>query len=280
MLQGEFTAISLIHSLDPGMAPKPLGWGEYKAGFPETYFFIEDFHDMNLDLPDPAQLAKRLVQLHQHKSPNGMFGFPVTTFNGKVDHVTQWEPSWSKFFGRLLRNTLRHDEEINGHWPELSKVAEQVLTHVVPRLLEVLQSGPDPIVPRLIHADLWQGNLGTDEETGEIIFYDAGSYFAHNEMELGMWRRHAIQYLGPRYLREYQLLFSPSEPTAEFDDRNRLYCLHYLINFSVGHPGAPEREYALNNMAYLCEKYAPLEGLVSYDAQKDPSARRRDSSSV
>ncbi|KAK7710210.1 hypothetical protein SLS64_005794 [Diaporthe eres] len=220
---------------------KPLGWGKFNVGFPETYFFIEDFKEMELGLPDPVKLARRAVQLHSNKSPNGMFGFDVTTFNGKVNHVTDWEPSWRKFFTRLLSNTLRVDAENNGRWPELDAVAEQVLSAVCPRLLDVLQEGPDPIIPRLIHANIWAGNTGTDEETGDVIFYDCGSYYAHNEMELGMWRRDAAQYLGQRYLQEYQQLYPPAEPRAEFDDRNRLYCLQYLINYSVGHPRALSR---------------------------------------
>lgn len=232
-----------MDSLCPGMVPKPLGWGKYDTGFPETYFFIEDFIDMNLDLPDPAKLAKRAAELHNHISPNGMFGFPVTTYAGKVSHITIWEPHWTKFYTRFLRNTFRMDEEANGHWPELAMAFEHVMTVVAPRLLDVLQTGPDPIVPRLLHGDFWAENMGTDEETGEIIFYDAGCYYGHNEMELGMWRKELLSasYLGQGYLREYQQVIPPAEPKAEFDDRNRLYALKYLINFSVGHPGAIER---------------------------------------
>lgn len=241
MLRGEYTAISTIDYLCPGLVPKPLGWGKFRLGFPDIYFFLEDFKDIDLGLPDLQKLARSAVQLHSNKSSNGMFGFDVTTFNGKVNHVTDWEPSWTKFFTRLLSNTLRLDQEANGVWPELAAAAEQVLIAVCPRLLNVLHDGPDPISPSLIHADLWAGNTGTDAETGEVIFYDCGSYYAHNEMELGMWRRDAQQYLGQRYLEEYQQLCPPSEPSAEFDDRNRLYCLQYLINYSVGHPSALSR---------------------------------------
>lgn len=241
MLHGEFAANSTIDTLCPGMVPKPLGWGKFNIGFPETYFFIGDFKDIQIGLPDPFKLARRVVQLHSNTSPNGMFGFDVTTFNGKVNHVTDWEPSWTKFFARLLSNTLRVDSQANGHWPELAAVAEQVLSAVCPRLLDILQQGPEPITPRLIHANIWAGNTGTDEETGDVIFYDCGSYYAHNEMELGMWRRDAAHYLGQQYLHEYQQLFPPAAPKAEFDDRNRLYCLHYLINYSAGHPDALSR---------------------------------------
>lgn len=274
MLHGEFAANSTIDSLCPGLVPKPLGWGKFKVGFPETHFIIGDFKDIQLGLPDPLKLAKRVAQLHENISPNGMFGFHVATFNGKVNHVTDWEPNWRKFFTRFLSNTLRVDAEANGHWPELDAVSDHLLSAVCPRLLDVLQVGPEPISPRLIHANIWAGNTGTDEETGDVLLYDSGCYYAHNEMELGMWRRDAAHYLGQRYLHEYQQLFPPSSPKAEFDDRNRLYCLHYLLNYSAGHPEAISRHTALNDMAYLCEKYAPLDGLPRYDPQKDPAVRK------
>lgn len=60
MLLGECTAIATIDCLCPGMVPKPLGWGKFRVGYPETYFFIEDFKDMELGLPDPVKLGSEL----------------------------------------------------------------------------------------------------------------------------------------------------------------------------------------------------------------------------
>lgn len=217
--------------------PKPLGWGKYDAAVPETYFFIGDFQDMDMSLPNPSKLAQRAVQLHTNISPNGLFGFEVTTFAGEVPHARGWESSWTVFFTRLLELCLEADEKTNGYWPELKIASERILSVVVPRLLDPLQLGPDPILPVLIHGDLWGGNIGTDEETGEIIFFDTGAFYAHNELELGMWRCDGAQNLGLRYLREYQQLIGPSEPKAEFDDRNRLYCMKFLLTHSAINPG-------------------------------------------
>lgn len=241
MLCGEYTALATIQSCVPGLVPNVLGWGKTGAAESELYFLLEQFREMKFDLPDTSRLAKRVVDLHSNGSPNGMFGFDVPTFNGKVNHITDWEPSWAVFFTRFLRNTIKIDEQVNGHWPELARAAVHLLEHVTPRLLGGLQLAPTPIRPSLIHGDLWAGNIGTDKESGEILFFDTGSYFAHNEMELGMWRRTEPRYLGPRYVPEYLILRGPSEPASEFDDRNRLYCLHYRLNYSIGHPGDIER---------------------------------------
>lgn len=76
--------------------------------------------------------------------------------------------------------------EANGPWPELEGVTERATNKVIPRLLEGLhtQDG-EKIKPCIIHGDLWKGNMGIDRDTRQVLLFDAGSYFAHNEMELG-----------------------------------------------------------------------------------------------
>jgi len=77
----------------PGLVLKSLGWGKYRSAVPETYFFIEDFKDMDMSLPNPGQLTQQTAQLHANLSPNGMFGFEVTTFAGDVPHAKAGSPT-------------------------------------------------------------------------------------------------------------------------------------------------------------------------------------------
>ena len=102
------------------------------------------------------------------------------------------------------------------------------------------------IVPRLVasvRAELLLGNVGTTLETGDVILYDAGSYYAHNEMELGIWRCQWGQYFRAQiYSRSYLRNYEAAEPAQEWDDRNRLYSLKYNLNYSGGHPGNITRQ--------------------------------------
>ncbi len=155
---GEFTSVTKIHSLIPGLVPAPHGWGKYKAGSPDTYFFLSDFLDMDTSAPEPAQFTARVAELHQKsKSPNGMFGFEVTTCDGKLPHTVAWEKNWATFFGKLLRGVLKLDTEVNGVWPELEAAADQLITGVIPRLLGILQADGRELKPGLIHGDCWEG---------------------------------------------------------------------------------------------------------------------------
>ena len=88
-----------------------------------------------------------------------------------------------------------------------------------------------------VRAELLLGNVGTTLETGDIILYDAGSYYAHNEMDLGIWRCQWGQYFREQvYSRSYLKNYEAAEPAQEWDDRNRLYSLKYNLNYSAGHP--------------------------------------------
>lgn len=94
-----------------------------------------------------------------------------------------------------------------------------------------------------VRAELLLGNVGTRRETGDVILYDAGSYYAHNEMELGIWKCQWGQYFREQvYSRSYLRNYEAAEPAQEWDDRNRLYSLKYNLNYSGGHPGNITRQ--------------------------------------
>ncbi|EHK99639.1 hypothetical protein M7I_4514 [Glarea lozoyensis 74030] len=180
--------------------------------------------------------------------------------------------TWATFYGNLLQGICNVDLETNGSWPELERATKQVITKVIPILLGNLKHEGEPIEPCILHGDLWDSNLGTNMATGEVVMYDVGSYYGHNEMDLGQWRADFCTHLRSNiYTRHYLKNYPAADPVEQFDDRNRLYSMKGTMNYSAGHPGSIVRQTVYNNMCYLCEKYAPIDGIDKYDAQKDPS---------
>jgi protein-ribulosamine 3-kinase len=231
----------LVDSLSPGFIPEVYKFSKFKTPDPPTYFNLFQFIDMDVTAaPDPIALTSKLAELHKKsQSPTGKFGFHITTCDGRMAHTVEWEESWAVFFAKLIRGVCKLDLETNGPWPELERATDQICTKVIPRLLGTLTSEGRPIKPSLIHGDLWDGNLGISMETGEVIMYDAGSYYAHNEMELSHWRVEFASHLRSKvYLKQYLRNYPPAEPGDEFDDRNRLYSLKASFNYSAGHPGS------------------------------------------
>ncbi|KAL1845019.1 hypothetical protein VTK73DRAFT_1320 [Phialemonium thermophilum] len=274
MLGGEFESSKAIHATMPDFIPTPYGFGKYKADGPDVYFYLSEFVDMDVSVPpDPDEFTRRLAHLHRtSQSPTGRFGFHVPTCDGDRAHVVDWQDSWAVFFRNLFLGVCERDVRRNGPWPKYERAIRQVAWEVVPRLLEPLQAEGRSIKPCLIHGDLWEGNMGIRLDSGDSTLFDAGSYFAHNEMELGHWRCEFSSVFRARvYQQHYLRHYHPAEPAHQFDDRNRLYSLKGAINYSAGHPNSSLRKTAYNNMCYLCEKYAPTDEIDKYDPELDPA---------
>ncbi|KAL9045349.1 MAG: hypothetical protein Q9214_001592 [Letrouitia sp. 1 TL-2023] len=236
MMEGEYNAMSELHRTMPNFVPKPVSWGKYRLGNPDTYYFLLDFIDMNDRIPEPNQLCSKLAQLHRNSiSPTGKFGLHVTTCNGRTPQAVNGQSSWTTFFTNLLQHVVDLDFEVNGHWEELDLLEKRIFINVIPRLIGALERDGRSIKPCLIHADLWEGNTGTSYETGDIYVFDSGAFYAHNEMEIGDWRCHYNKIHNKIYTRTYLRYYGPSEPKEEWDDRNRMYSIYFNIIYSVNH---------------------------------------------
>lgn len=102
----------------------------------------------------------------------------------------------------------------------------------------LLQDG-EPIKPTLIHGDLWEGNIGTDG-AGNLYLFDACSFYAHNEMELGIWRTEHHRMKDKVYMEKYLRQMKTSEPVEGWDDRNRLYSVKTKLMFSAHKPNTSD----------------------------------------
>lgn len=180
-MNGEFESMKAIYSVVPAFCPKPLAWGTY-SGSNSTHFFLCDFHEMAQSPPEPVKFCEALAELHTNgTSPNGKFGFHITTCNGSVPQENSWTDTWEEFFVAGFRHMLRLDEEVNGHNVRLEELSKPYFETVIPRLLRPLETNGRKVKPSLVHGDLWFGNAATVVETGNPMVYDACAFYGHNE---------------------------------------------------------------------------------------------------
>ncbi|KAK8030920.1 hypothetical protein PG990_000654 [Apiospora arundinis] len=106
-VEGEYCSAKEIRIAAKGLAPKPVGWGEYQDGSETVYFLVSEFCDMDfIQEPDPTQLALQLARIHQTTSQNGKFGYDTPTVIGVMERSVTWENSWAKVFSST-HQTLR-----------------------------------------------------------------------------------------------------------------------------------------------------------------------------
>ncbi|KAL8811096.1 MAG: hypothetical protein Q9200_002066 [Gallowayella weberi] len=244
MLEGEFNSMCALYKAAPNFVPKPYTWGKLNVSSPDLYYFLSDFIKMTNQHPDPVQLCTKLVGMHQtNLSPTGMFGFHVNTCQGNLPQQTSWHPTWVGYYVQLVRGAMRLNTEINGKWKNLEHCVDRLISHVVPQVLGPLESDGRVVKPCLIHGDLWDGNIGTDSETGEIYAFDASAHYAHWEMEIAIWRGKFNKVVNSKaYLDEYVKRMGISEPTAQFEDRNRIYSVYHNLHGSACHKGGSFRD--------------------------------------
>ncbi|KAL4733111.1 Fructosamine kinase-domain-containing protein [Aspergillus similis] len=218
-MHGEFHSMTALHNALAELVPKPIAWGTYKDD-PETHFFLCHFHTMAYDIPDIADFPAMVAQLHK----NGV------SPNGKLAQDTTECDTWEESFSRGIEHFFKAEEEAQGPDEEMTELRRGIVETVIPRLLRPLETSGRKVIPRLVHGDLWDGNTSVDAATGLPIIFDACSSYAHHEYELAPWRpqRHKI---GKPYVIEYLRHFPKSEPAADFDDRNALYCVSVHVPY-------------------------------------------------
>ncbi|TVY32309.1 hypothetical protein LSUB1_G008530 [Lachnellula subtilissima] len=58
LTEGEYHSASAVNAAVPGFAPNAVGWGEYHNGESKVYFYLGDYHDMDLKAaPEPASFT-------------------------------------------------------------------------------------------------------------------------------------------------------------------------------------------------------------------------------
>ncbi|KAI0097687.1 Fructosamine kinase-domain-containing protein [Nemania sp. FL0031] len=262
MIQGEFESLKAIHNVSPELVPLPYTWGKFDKPASlsgDTYFLLMQFREVGEQPPDPEIFTARLADFHKKsKSPTGKFGFHVTSYHATLPQITDcWEDSWEVLYKKQLEHMIRLDEEKHGAWPDFQKVCKLTLEVIIPRLLRPLQSEGRTIKPCLLHGDLWDENTATDPGTGQPFIFDAGSFYGHNEYEIGNWRSARHRLSGRAYVKNYKQNFTVSEPKDEWDDRNLLYSLRYDLSTAILIPGCNMRQVVKNNMTLLCNKFCP-----------------------
>ena len=244
MLDGEYHSMCELYKTAPGFVPKPYTWGKLNVSSPDTFYFLCDFIEMTNQDPDPVQLCTKLVEMHQASvSPTGMFGFHVNTCQGNLAQQTAWDSSWVNYYIQLVRGAMHLNIEINGNWKDLEQCVDRLISHVVPQVLGPLEADGRAVKPCLIHGDLWDGNIGTDSKTGEIYVFDSSAHYAHNEMEIAMWRGKFNKVVSSEvYIDNYVSMMAISEPVEQFDDRNRIYSVYHTLHESACHNGSSFRD--------------------------------------
>ncbi|KAL0951509.1 hypothetical protein HGRIS_008194 [Hohenbuehelia grisea] len=220
---GEAASLKDMHAAARGLAPHLLSFGIANNSSP---YFISEYKDIGRLSDGTARtLATRLAsELHVHTSRKG-FGFEIPTYCGATRLKNGWFNTWSECYASMLRDMVSQLRKGRGH-PELCNKTDEVIETVIPKLL-----GPLQVQPVLLHGDLWSGNVGVDQATGEPVIYDPASYYGHNEADLGIARMFGG--FPDSFFIEYHQIIPKSEPVEQYELRAELYEFFHHLNHTL-----------------------------------------------
>ncbi|KAF6836766.1 hypothetical protein CPLU01_03560 [Colletotrichum plurivorum] len=252
MLRGEYESMAMLHSIIPQHTVTPIAWGTCSSTL-DHYFYVSSFHEFGVEPPTPSALAALTASFHTlsaeafaaqtiQPASAGRFGFHTVTHMGMIPQEVDWTDSWEAFFARDLRRILAFEAAAQGQSKDFESLAAETLNHVVPRLIRPLETEGRSIRPTLIHGDLQIRNFRMEKDSGSLLLFDAGSFWGHNECDLGKWRIPRFR-LGQSYIDAYHELVPKSEPVEECEDRAILYSMqvprrHLLIAHCLTLPKA------------------------------------------
>ncbi|KAK8108842.1 hypothetical protein PG984_014643 [Apiospora sp. TS-2023a] len=98
-------------------------------------------------------------------SADGLYGADEAIAGGVLPVRSARSNSWEDSFFRYMRVLMRLEEIAQGpRYVEFTRILDALFNRIIPRLLRPLETSGREIVPRLIHTDLWDGNMATDPD--------------------------------------------------------------------------------------------------------------------
>jgi protein-ribulosamine 3-kinase len=101
------------------------------------------------------------------------------TYRGMVPNKrTERFSSWERFFTRLIANTMAMERRIQGDDPGIESLESSILSRVIPRLLRPIETNGTIVKAVLLHGNLWDGNMATNEKTDSLdtVFFDPSCF--------------------------------------------------------------------------------------------------------
>ena len=114
MVSGEFTSMTVLHSVILDSAPAPIVWETYPSN-QDIHFFLCHFIDMIDEVSDTEAFTDKVTELRTRSmSPNGKYGSELPTYTGQMAQYNNWTDPWEEFFIIVMEQLTRRIEESQG----------------------------------------------------------------------------------------------------------------------------------------------------------------------
>jgi protein-ribulosamine 3-kinase len=211
MFKQEAKGLTLLSSTNTTRIPSIIGFGSTNT----QQFIVLEF--IKASLPSKRYwklLGEQLAALHRNTNEN--FGLDHNNYIGSLRQFNEVSTSWIEFFiEKRLSAQLKLAVDSGTSDLRLIKKFEE-LFRLLPEIIPTEQ-------PALLHGDLWNGNLITDDK-GNPCLIDPAVYYGNREAEIAFTR------LFGAFNEEFYNIYNESFPLQKnFNDRIDVYNLYPLL---------------------------------------------------
>ncbi|OKP86150.1 hypothetical protein A3844_01980 [Paenibacillus helianthi] len=213
IMRAEVEALRLVLAAGSVPVPAVYGFDESRERIRSPYFFMEKvegmpYNEVKESLTDEVKASIELELGRYQRQINEIKGGHFGLFGESPDGTGR---TWRETFTKMIHNVLDDGQRLGAALPSSYDEIRQGLERYLPALDEVTE-------PRLIHWDLWNGN----------IFVQDGAIVSIIDWERALWGDVLLEYYfrhfenSPAFLEGYGAVFnSPGEQL-----RIRLYDLY------------------------------------------------------
>ena len=190
-----------------------------KIKFNSNELLIIDYIENN-DIKDKNYqviLAEEISKIHQNT--NNRYGFQFDAQIGALKQTNEFIDNWVIFFREKRLNSIF--ELINNDDPMTNNI-NQKIEKLLKNIHNLIPNNP---IPRLLHGDLWAGNILYNN--GKLVgLIDPGIFFGHNELEIAYltW----FNFVNEEFLKIYSNIIPIERDYFEYEPIYQLY--YSLLN--------------------------------------------------
>ncbi len=160
-------------------------------------------------------LAEEILKIHQNT--NEKYGFKFDAQIGALKQTNEFTDNWIIFFRDKRLNSIF--ELINNDNPMSSHINQRI-EKLLKNIHDFIPNNP---IPRLLHGDLWAGNILYNN--GKLVgLIDPGIFFGHNELEIAYltW----FNFVNEEFIKIYSNIIPIEKDYFEYEP---IYQLYYCL---------------------------------------------------
>ena len=191
--------------------------------FKKNCLIIEFFENDN-NKPNSTNLDFLESIIKIHNVSNNLYGFEFNTQIGALEQPNKYENSWTNFYSNKRLSPIF---ELANKKENMGDFINEKINYILKNIKNFI---PDNPTPRLLHGDLWEGNIIFNNKNF-IGFIDPGSFYGHSEMEVAYLRWFSPQFIDPNFIKKYNHYIKVDKNYLNYEPIYQLY--YALCNVAI-----------------------------------------------